>query len=120
MRRTDRFATVTTTNSTRCAARASSNGASFRPSRLVVVPNGLDTSLYRSDASRRAATRAARGARRRVPLALGRAPARPEGPPDAPPVAGAALPDPAVVAIAGDGPLRAPLEALAAQLGVDA
>ncbi len=61
LRRTDTLATVTTTNSTRAAKSLIDRGV-VPADRLVVVPNGLDTSLYRPDAAtRREAVRASLG-----------------------------------------------------------
>jgi glycosyltransferase involved in cell wall biosynthesis len=119
LRGTDGLATVTTTNSTR-AAKSLIDRRVVPANRLVVVPNGLDTSLYRTDASRRATVRAAFGLRddEFLWLSVGRlhdqkdhasllralarlTPLRP------------------TLAIAGDGPLRESLETLAAQLQID-
>jgi glycosyltransferase involved in cell wall biosynthesis len=119
LRGTDHLATVTTTNSAR-AARSLIDRGVVPADRIVVVPNGVDTNLYRTDAARRAEVRAALGLGddEFLWLSIGRlhdqkdhaslvhalahlAPSRPS------------------LAIVGDGPLRGPLEALAAQLRID-
>ena len=119
LRRTDGCATVTTTNS-KGAARSLIERRVVPAHRLVVVPNGLDASLYRTDASRRASVRAAFGLRddEFLWLSVGRLHEQK----DHASLLGALArlaPSRPTLAIAGDGPLRESLETLAAQLRVD-
>lgn len=119
LRRTDPLATVTTTNSTG-AARSLIDRRVVPAHRLVVVPNGLDTSLYRTDASRRATVRAALGLRddEFLWLSVGRLHEQKDHASLLRALARLARLRP-VLAIAGDGPRREPLEALATQLRID-
>ena len=119
LRRTDGLATVTTTNSTR-AAMSLIDRRVVPADRLVVVPNGLDTNLYRSDASRRATVRAALGLGddEFFWLSVGRLHEQKDHASLLRALAGLAPLRPAL-AIVGDGPLRDPLESRAAQLRID-
>jgi glycosyltransferase involved in cell wall biosynthesis len=119
LRRTDGLATVTTTNSTG-AARSLIDRRVVPADRLAVVPNGLDTTLYRSDASRRAAVRASLGLRddEFLWLSIGRLHDQKDHASLLRALAHLDLAQPAL-AIAGDGPLLGELENLAAQLRID-
>jgi len=119
LRRTDALATVTTTNSAR-GARSLIDRRVVRADRLVVVPNGVDTHRYRTSAARRADSRAALGVHKDdfVWLSVGRLHDQKDHATLLRALAYLPGPRP-TVAIAGDGPLRGHLEALAAQLGVD-
>jgi glycosyltransferase involved in cell wall biosynthesis len=119
LRGTDGLATLTTTNSSR-AARGLIDRRVVPADRLVVVPNGLDTGLYRTDAPRRAHTRAALGMRddEFLWLSVGRLHDQKDHASLLRAVARLSSSRP-TLAIAGDGPLRGPLEALATALRID-
>jgi glycosyltransferase involved in cell wall biosynthesis len=86
----------------------------------VVVPNGLDTNLYRTDASRRATVRAALGLCDDdfLWLSVGRLHDQKDHATLLRALARVAMLRP-TLAIAGDGPRRGTLEVLAAQLRID-
>lgn len=119
LRGTDNLATVTTTNSSRCA-RGLVDRRVVPADRLVVVPNGIDARPYRTDASRRAAVRAALGLRdgEFLWLSVGRLYEQKDHASLLHALAYPAWSRP-TVAIAGDGPLRRQLESLGAQLRID-
>jgi glycosyltransferase involved in cell wall biosynthesis len=117
LRGTDHLATVTTTNSTR-AARTLIERRVVPADRLVVVPNGLDTRRYRSD-SERVGARASLGLRGNefLWLSVGRLHDQKDHASLLRAFARLA-PEHTVLAIAGDGPLRDRLEALAGELQI--
>jgi glycosyltransferase involved in cell wall biosynthesis len=119
LRGTDHLATLTTTNSTR-AARSLIDRGVVPADRLVVVPNGVDTNLYRSSVSRRAEVRATLGLRddEFLWLSVGRLHDQKDHASLIRAIAQLARSRPAL-AIAGDGPLLGALEALAARLRID-
>jgi glycosyltransferase involved in cell wall biosynthesis len=119
LRGTDALASVTTTNSSR-AAQSLIDRRVVPADRLVVIPNGLDTSRFRTDASRRATSRAALGLRDDdfLWLSVGRLHEQKDHASLLHALAELSPLRPAL-AIAGDGPEQRSLEALVAQLGVD-
>jgi len=119
LRCTDGLATVTTTNST-AVARSLIDRRVVPADRLAVVPNGLDTTVYRPDQSRRAAVRATLGLRHDafLWLSVGRLHDQNDHATLLRALTRLTLAQP-TVAIAGDGPLREPLETLAKQLRVN-
>jgi glycosyltransferase involved in cell wall biosynthesis len=119
LRGTDHLATLTTTNSTRAAKSLIDRGV-VPVGRLAVVPNGLDTNRYRTDAARRAAVRAALGLYddEFLWLAVGRLHDQKDHASLLEAVAHL-VPSRPALAIAGDGPLRGPLETMATGLRID-
>ena len=120
LRRTDRLATVTTTNSTR-AARSLIDRRVVPADRLVVVPNGVDTqplSHGRVAARRRHAPRSGCTTTSSSGSRSGACTTRRTMRRSCRHLRACPAPRP-ILAIAGDGPLRGQLEALAAQLRID-